>query len=654
MAKKKPKLSRGGRTEKSVPRPSASPELFFRSTRGLLLLCALLSALVIGTFWPSVHCLFQFYDENDYLVRNVHVNQGFIWEGACWAFTSLGKSNWVPLTWFTHMMDFQIYGFNPWGHHLTNILIHAANVSLLFLLLRKMTGAVGRSFIVAVLFAVHPLRVESVTWISERKDVVSFFFGMLAFFAYVRYAEESKKTDGRPERFYLLTLLLFILSLMSKATLVTFPCLLLLLDYWPLRRIQNFKLDRTKLELLAEKIPFLLLIVPISIAAKLAEKFGDSILIHPPLTMRLETALISYMRYLGYLFWPENLSSNYPYPKSWPTGELWLAAVILLGLSALAIMQYRRRPYLLIGWLWYLGTLVPVNGIIEQIGSPSMADRYTYIPMIGILLMVVWGINDLTETMHVRWRPLLVLAPVVALTVLLIVVTRHDIAFWKDGDIRWSRAAAVTRDNWTAYSNLGTTLDLTDSNRALDCFEKSVKINPDFEESQRELGHCLFEHKRYTEAIEHFRIASILNTDDPRSQAGWGAACLSAGFTKEAIFHLQMAHAIDPGNVSYMGPLADLLMNKHRFAEAIPVLKSLCAVQTNDSESFNMLGCALGQNGQLDGSIQAFQTALNLAPGSPQIETNLANTIAYKKEQQFQRSLTNGAALAHPHMTGSK
>jgi tetratricopeptide (TPR) repeat protein len=644
MSKKKSNFPARDKKKKAVPPPSASSGLFSGSARSLLLLCGLLSALVIGTFWPSVYCQFQFYDESDYLLNNIHVNHGLTWEGFHWAFIGLGKSNWVPLTWLTHMMDFQVYGRNAWGHHLTNILIHAANVSLLFLLLQRMTGAVGRSFIAAALFAVHPLRVESVTWISERKDVVSFFFGMLALLAYVRYAEESQKTGGRQERFYLLTLLLYVLSLMSKATLVTFPCLLLLLDYWPLRRISDFKLDRAKLWLFAEKIPFFLLILPASIAAKLAEQAGNSVILQPPLVLRLETALISYARYLRFMFWPENLSSNYPYPKSWPTDELWLAAAVLLGLSALVLCA--RRRYVLIGWLWFLGTLIPVNGIIEQVGPQAMADRYTYIPMIGILLIVVWGIKDLAESWRLRTQPLLALAAVIA--ILLIAVTRHDITFWRDGDIRWTRAATVCDNNWTAYANLGTILNTTDPDRALDCFQKSVEINPDYVESQRGLAYALLKKRRYDEAIEHFRIAWILNTDDPRSQTGWAVACYGAGLLNEAIYHMQIAYAIDPNNVKDMSSLADLLIRQQRFADAIPVMESICAIQTNNPEAFNKLGYVLNKNGRLDDAITAYQTALKFAPDAPALQDNLANTLRLKQQRDSMRSPTNGAATDQP------
>ncbi|HEY3761062.1 MAG TPA: tetratricopeptide repeat protein [Verrucomicrobiae bacterium] len=646
MAKKKSGFSPAAKKKKDIPNPSVSSKPFFRSVGGLLLLCGLLSVLVVGTFWPSVHCLFQIYDENDYLLANTRINHGLTWKGVCWAFTALDKSNWVPLTWLTHMMDFQIYGGNPWGHHLTNILIHAANVSLLFLLFRRMTGSVGRSFVVAALFAIHPLRVESVTWISERKDVLSFFFGMLGFLAYVRYAEEMRKVSGKPHRFYLLTLLLFVLSLMSKATLVTFPCLLLLLDYWPLGRISNFKLDRTALHLFTEKIPFFLLIIPTSIVAKMAEQAGNSILLHPPLMMRLQTALISYMRYLGYMFWPENLSSNYPYPKSWPVGELWLAIAILVALSALALVLYKRRPYFLIGWLWFIGTLVPVNGIIEQIGSPTMADRYSYVPMVGILLIVVWGAKDVAESLRIR--PALLWAPASIAAILFIAVTRHDIGYWQDSVTRWVRVTAVTKDNWTAYANLGVTFKSTDPDRALDCYEKAVAINPDFVEAQRELGACLIGHKRYEEAIEHSRIAWTQNTDDPRPQWNVGVGYFYTGNVKEAIFHFEMAYVLEPNNIAYAVPLAQILMQQQRFADAIPVTKSLCAIQTNNAENFNMLGCALAQTGQLDAALRALQTALSLVPNDAGLQSNIDQVIKLKQQKASSPSPTNSVGVVLP------
>ncbi len=645
MSKKKSNFPPRDKKKKGAPAAPAARGTFFRSSGGLLLLCGLLSALVIGTFWPSVHCLFQFYDENDYLLYNAGVNHGFTWSGICWSFTALSKSNWVPLTWLTHMMDFQFYGFNPWGHHLTNILFHAANVSLLFLLLQRMTGAVWPSFILVALFAVHPLRVESVTWISERKDVVSFFFGMLAFIAYVRYAEESKKTGGHPERFYLLTLLLFVLSLMSKATLVTFPCLLLLLDYWPLRRITDFKLDGAKLWLLAEKIPFLLLIIPAALVAKLAEQNGKSVFLHPALTMRLQTTLISYAHYLGFIFCPLNLCADYSYPHSWPAGELWLSAVVLLGLSALVFTLGARRPYLLVGWLWYLGALVPVNGILEQVGPQAMADRYTYIPMIGILLIVVWGIKDLAEAVRLPPRPLGALAAI--LSIFLIAVTRHDIAYWQDSDILSTHMAAVSRNSWTAYANLGLILASTDPDRALDSFQKSVDINPDYFESQRGLADSLAHHQRFAEAIGHYRLAWNLDTADPRTQVGWAVSCYYQGLVNEAIGHIQVAHALDPTSADDMTMLSQLLIEKQRYTDAIPVLKSLCAIETNNPDNFNTLGYVLGKTGQVDDAITAFQTGLNIAPTNSSLLANLALAIK-AKQQGIRHSPTNGAAMAHP------
>jgi tetratricopeptide (TPR) repeat protein len=275
-----------------------------------------------------------------------------------------------------------------------------------------------------------------------------------------------------------------------------------------------------------------------------------------------------------------------------------------------------------------------------------MADRYTYIPMIGILLIVVWGIKDLAESLRLRPPPLLAMATVIA--IVLVAVTRQNISYWQDGDTRWTRAATVCPNNWTAYANLGTILKSIEPDRALDCLEKSVEINPDYVEAQRELGSSLLKHKRYDEAIEHFRIAWTLNTDDPRTQWNWAGAYYMSGLTNEAIYHMQIAHAIEPDNPAYMPLLVDLLVENQRIPEAIQVLKSLCAVQTNNPTCFNKLGFLFIQNEQVNEGIQAFQTALNLEPTSPVLQKNLADAIRLKQNQKFQNSRSNGAAIARP------
>ena len=310
------------------------------------MICLLFFGLTAWAFAPALKTNFQIFDESGELFLNPHMNSGLGWQNLRWALFSLEYSNWYPLTWISHMLDFKMFGINPWGHHLTSVLLHAANGVLLFLVLKRMTGALWRSLIVAGLFALHPLRVESVAWISERKDVLSAFFGLLALWTYARFAEASRTPGGRPKLFYGLTLLFFALGLMSKSMLVTFPCLLLLLDFWPLERWRR----QGWWSLVMEKVPFFLLVVPVSIAAYFAQKGGGQFLLRFPLGFRLETALMGYARYLGKMFWPANFSVLYPYPDYWPASELLCAAALILGMSV-ARLCFAAAAALFIGWL---------------------------------------------------------------------------------------------------------------------------------------------------------------------------------------------------------------------------------------------------------------------------------------------------------------
>ena len=360
-----------------------------------------------------------------------------------WAFRSDYAGNWHPVTWLSHMLDCQLFGLKPWGHHLTNVLLHALNAGLVFALLQLMTGATWRSLLVAALFALHPLRVESVAWVSERKDVLSGFFGLLALIAYARYAQgqkaECRKQNAdiaadtqatqwstsslSPSLFYLLSLFFFALGLMSKPMLVTWPFVMLLLDYWPLGRMQNAECRMQNaaatrhatritqhatrstlarlLPLLVEKIPFFVLVALASVVTFVVQKRGGAVAAGEslPLGARVGNALISYGRYLGKLFWPADLAVFYPHPGQWPLGKVLLAGGLILGISVLVWVQRRRYPYLLMGWLWFFGTLVPVIGLV-QVGDQAMADRYTYLPSLGVLILAVWGACELTR----GWR----------------------------------------------------------------------------------------------------------------------------------------------------------------------------------------------------------------------------------------------------------
>jgi tetratricopeptide (TPR) repeat protein/cbb3-type cytochrome oxidase subunit 3 len=567
------------RAGKAGKHPIKSADSFFHGPAGVFLICLLFFGLTAWAFAPAVKTNFQLFDENGELLLNAHMNSGLGWHNLRWALFSLEYANWYPLTWISHMIDFKLFGPNPWGHHLTNVLIHAANGVLLFLALKRMTGALWRSLIVAGLFALHPLRVESVAWISERKDVLSAFFGLLALWTYARFAEASKMPGSRPKLFYGLTLLFFAFGLMSKSMLVTFPFLLLLLDFWPLERWRQ----NGKWRLVMEKVPFFLLIVPVSIAVYFAQKEGGQFLLRLPLSFRLETALMGYARYLGKMFWPANFSVLYPYPDHWPVSQLLCAAALILGMSIVAFLLRRQRPYLLVGWLWYLGTLVPVIGLIP-LGAQSMSNRYTYLPMIGIALLLVWAVDDLSKP----WRRRTVLMAAVVALILGVCIsrTRGEIGYWKNGSTLWSRAVAVTKNNFLAHYCLGLVLSHTYPDEALAEYQKSVDAYPDYADAQRELGLLLSNGSHFSNAIVHLERAIQLDPQNSWTYHGLGITLFEMGRAGDAVPPLLKAVEIDPQNTPYIDDLAQILFFSGHQTETV---SSCLATARSDPAGFARL-----------------------------------------------------------------
>ena len=554
--------------------PPAQP--FLQRPTGVLLICLLLFGLTVWAFFPALKNLFQSFDESAELLKNQHMKGGMSWQNLFWAFFSLEYSNWYPLTWLSHMLDFKVFGEEPWGHHLTNVLLHAANGVLLFLVLKRMTGTLWRSLIVASLFALHPLRVESVAWITERKDVLSAFFGLLALWTYARFAEESKAQDGRSKLYYGLTLLFFALGLMSKSMLVAFPFVLLLLDYWPLQRFGVQGAGCRVQSLLVEKIPFFLLVLPVSIVAYVAQKGGGQFLLRFPMGFRLETALMGYARYLGKMIWPADFSVLYPYPDHWPVGELLLAIVLISGISVLAFVLRRQRPYLLTGWFWYLGMLAPVIGLIP-IGAQSMSNRYTYLPMIGILLAAVWAVGDLMKQW--RQRTALMTAVVVLILGACVMRTRAEIGYWKDGPTLWKRAITVTENNFMAYYCLAGDHMVTNAWDVLSDFQKSVDIYPDYFSSQFCLANALTAVGRYSNAIAHYEKAAQLEPQNAWTYHNLGTTLYLMGRIGESVPALLKAVEIIPQENRYKDDLAQRLFFSGHHAETFS--NFLVAVRTD-------------------------------------------------------------------------
>ena len=457
------------------------------------LICLALGLITLAVFKPSLTHDFLVYDDPAYVTENPHVQVGLTWQGVKWAFRSYAASNWHPVTWLSHMLDCQLYGLKPAGHHLTNVLLHAANTLLLFLVLSRMTGAVWRSACVAALFAWHPLHVESVAWVAERKDVLSALFFMLTLWAYARYAQVQSlksKVQSRGEevqgpksnvqsqgtrnaqhapRFYLLSLLCFALGLLSKPMLVTLPVVLLLLDFWPLGRMQNAEgrvqnaeasptpdtrrstLDAA-LRLLAEKLPFLAFSAISCLVTLLAQSNAMQSFESFPLLARIDAALLSCKVYLVQMIYPAGLAAFYPFPPQASTREAAMAGILLVVISAIAWGERRRRPWLLMGWLWYLVMLLPVLGLV-QVGGQAHADRYTYLPQIGLYLAVTWLAADLAAKWQVGRMALGGLMAVVL--AILMVGAWKQTAYWKNSETLWKHALACTTGNNLAYVNLG-------------------------------------------------------------------------------------------------------------------------------------------------------------------------------------------------------
>lgn len=464
-----------------------------------LAVCFVLVLMVWFAFGQSLAFDFVNYDDNQYVYENSHISNGLTQEGARRIVTHPHSSNWHPLTSLSHMLDCQLYGLTPAGHHLTNLLLHLATVLLLFSTLRKMTGSLWRSAIVAALFAIHPLRVESVVWISERKDVLSGLFFMLTLSAYVRYVRRPFSV-----RRYLAVCGMFLLGLLSKSMLVTLPFVLLLLDFWPLRRRPQTSAWR----LVSEKLPLLILSALFCGITLWAQQDAVAPTDSYSFLWRINNALFSYVIYLRQFICPAGLAVPYPaHGQVRPLWELACAILLLGGLTLAAVWQIRRRPFLLTGWLWYLGMLIPVIGIL-QVGGQAHADRYTYLPQIGIGIAVVWLVGEWATS---RPRRGIVSAIAVAILCGLSVGARNQAGYWRDGKTLWTRALACTENNFVAHSNLGTMLFAEgNTSAAIDHFEQSLQIEYGQAAVHNNLAVAYAEQGRYTEAVQSAQRALTL------------------------------------------------------------------------------------------------------------------------------------------------
>jgi|WetSurMetagenome_2_1015567.scaffolds.fasta_scaffold76461_2 protein O-mannosyl-transferase len=475
-----------------------------------------LTVITLLAFWQVKDCDFINFDDNVYITKNNLIQNGLTIDGIRWAFTTTHVANWHPLTWISHMLDIQLYGLNPRGHHLTNLLFHIANTLLLFLILNRMTQALWQSAIVATLFAIHPLHVESVAWVAERKDVLSTFFWMLTMGAYIFYVE-------RPGlKRYLAVLVLFALGLMAKPMLVTLPFVLLLLDYWPLKR---FKLARVPqgtgqptgpehswqllLPFIREKVPLFVLSLFSCIVTYFTQTAAMASIEAFPLTIRVSNAFVSYLFYIDKMIWPTDLALLYPHPREWP-GWLFLGAALpTITVTYLALRKAKLFPYLAVGWFWYLGTLVPVIGLV-QVGSQTRADRYTYVPLIGLFIILAWGIPEIINGW--RYRKAVLAAFSAFILLCLFFVTYTQVGYWQNSISLFDHTISVTNRNSVMYNNRGSVyLDSGDYSRAIKDFDKATEINRNYANPYYNRGMAYGKLGDHSRALEEFNTAIAIN-----------------------------------------------------------------------------------------------------------------------------------------------
>ena len=634
-------------------RPAEAPAPVDPSASGesrILIFCLLLIVVTLAFYNPIVHNQFTGFDDWSYILKNAHVQSGLTWNTVKWSFTTFHEGNWHPLTWLSHALDCQIFHLNPVGHHYTNVLFHAINAVLLFLLLRRATGAVWPSLLVAALFALHPINVESVAWASERKNVLSMFFFLLALGAYDRYA----RTDRRG--IYLWVLALFALGLMAKPQIVTLPFVLLLWDYWPLQRmgvgspaqgVSSTLAPRSLRFLVWEKLPLFVLAAADSVVTAIAQRSGNAVrsISEFSIPARLENAVVCYVRYLGKAFWPSHLAPMYPRPQGLlPVWTVVGSAVLLLMLSAL-VYHWRDRRYLVMGWLWFLGTLVPMIGIMT-VGDQAMADRYAYLPFIGLFVAVVWALDAFSNTWRISNTARL--CAVVVLLLVLGCLTYRQVGFWKDDDTLWHYTLRVTEGNYVAHNNLALmlakegrseealvefraakSLHKYPSNQILalafyelrighpreaieECdsvLDSSDPVDPKTQTvAWAELGQAYLYLRQYPQASASYRKALLLDTENEMALVGSGLMALREGQTDQATQQLAHAAKVNPSATNYL-LLTEALRHAGLWEHADAAIAQAQKTAPDLSDAENEAGQLLSAAAVPPASVRAAQTS---------------------------------------------
>jgi len=611
--------------------------------------CIALASLTWAVFGQTLRHDFVNYDDPRYVYQNTRITSGLNIAGIAWAFTHIHSENWHPVTTITHMLDCQLYGLKAGGHHFTNVLLHTVAVVLLFLLLLQMTGALWRSAFVAALFAIHPLHVESVAWVAERKDVLSGVFFMLTLLAHVHYARAPSL------RRYLIVAFVFALGLMSKPMLVTLPFVLLLLDYWPLRRIadQRSHPGHQLVRLLVEKIPFIALSAVSSVVTFVAQRGALGWTEQLPMLPRVNNALVSYVIYVRQMFWPANLAVFYPHPENrllpW---EISLALAVLIGVTMAAVILRKKAPYFIMGWFWYLGMLIPVIGLV-QVGWQGHADRYTYLPQIGLYIAGTWAFADLTASWRRRRVLLIAAAPLVVAA--LSCSASIQTSYWRNSETLFTHALAVTKHNDVAENNLGIIfLQNGQLDDAISRLQAAIDLRPENGPAHNNLAKALLQKGRVAEAMVHYRKFLEIEPANVEARNILGTALIQRGRIREAIEQWQDALAIEPENGNAASNLAwvfatcpdDSIRDGRRAVELAE--KALRISGGKIPMIFRVLAAAYAEDGRFSQAIESAQRGADLATSQSNsgLAAELQSNIALYKAGTPLRdpSLATGAS----------
>ena len=624
---------------------------------------------IFVVYWQTHNHDFVNYDDGLYVTANHRVQAGLNLENTLWAFSSFSASNWHPLTWLSHMLDIELYGMNAGAHHQTNIIFHIMNTLLLFIVFRRMTGKSIQSAVVAALFALHPLHVESVAWVSERKDVLSTFFWMLTLYSYAWYVEHPAVKR------YACVVLFFMLGLMTKPMLVTLPFVLLLLDLWPLKRFQPMHLwgtsgspsqRRVIIKLIVEKIPLFVLVAISSIVTFLAQHIGGSVAPLEKLSFadRLTNASVSYVHYIVKMIWPARLAAFYPRPDTIPVWQVAGSCLLLAAVFLLAVWSLKKRPWIAVGWLWYVGTLIPVIGLV-QVGLQAMADRYTYVPLIGLFIICAWGAAEI----FTKWPSKRIAAPIAAVIIFapLMILSWLQVGYWANSTTLFKHALNVTTNNFLAHNALANVLatqgrfdgailhysaaarirpeyadiyynwgnalsEKKNHPEAIKRFRQAIQIRPDYAEAYLYLGHELALQGQRDEAIEYIRKAIQIKPDYAAAHNYLGYELAHQDKNTAAIEHLEKALQIRPDYARAHYNLGTVFVKQDRFDDAIKHFGESIRHKPDYAEAYNDIAMILAQQGKFDKAILLFQKALQLKPDYTTASMNLAKVIQSSKE----------------------